>query len=140
MIRASRVLPFLLIGAAHAVDRTFTDDKGKTFATSAEKPTIVTFAHSAVSMKHYGLDAAQLLGTYGEWYNDGSDIDFEKPEMGSSFPAGECEYRIVLNMWRMQVGFASAINLTPYTCINMSNPCLFCRSNKRRDRAAGAGH
>jgi len=67
--------------------RVFVDDLGEAHISDKEKPTIVTWAHRAVSLSHYGLDTGQLLGTYGEWANSGSDYDFDKPELGSSFPA-----------------------------------------------------
>ena len=34
-----------------------------------------------------GLGHDQLVGTYGEWYNSGSDVDVNNPEAGSSLPA-----------------------------------------------------
>jgi len=74
----------LLSGAAA---RSFTDSRGDTFTTDKDKPTLVTWAHTAASLHSYGLDGTQLLGTYGEYINDGSDFDFTQPEMGSSFPA-----------------------------------------------------
>jgi len=68
-------------------ERSFTDDLGVTHTTTSDKPKIVAWAHRAVTLAHYGLDETQLLGTYGEWANSGSDYDFENPEAGSSFPA-----------------------------------------------------
>ena len=37
-----------------ALERSFTDDSGITHTTSLEKPTIVTFAHTATSLFDYG--------------------------------------------------------------------------------------
>jgi len=78
---------FLSIASAVVNAREFVDDLGVTHQTDKDKPTIVTFAHKAVTLARYGLDKNQLLGTYGEWVNSGSDYDFENPEEGSSFPA-----------------------------------------------------
>lgn len=72
---------------ALAEERSFTDDLGVVHTTSIDKPKIVTMSFLAVTMSHYGLTTDQLLGTYGEHANSGSDLDFENPEMGSSFPA-----------------------------------------------------
>ena len=41
------------VGYASA-ERTFTDAKGIKHATTKDKPKIVTFAHRAVSLRHYG--------------------------------------------------------------------------------------
>jgi len=68
-------------------ERSFTDDLGNIHVTTSDKPKVVAWAHRAVTLSHYGLDESQLLGTYGEWANSGSDYDFENPEAGSSFPA-----------------------------------------------------
>jgi len=75
-----------LLSPTHA-QRSFTDDLGVTHTTTSDKPTIVTWAHRAVTLEHYGLDESQLLGTYGEWANSGSDYDFDNLEAGSSYPA-----------------------------------------------------
>jgi len=81
-------LPILLslISAANADERVFVDDRGDIHKTSKDKPTIVTWAHGAATLGHYGLTTDQLLGTYGEWVVSGSDYDFDKPELGSTFP------------------------------------------------------
>jgi len=85
--------------------RTFVDDLGVTHTTNLEKPKIVTWAHRAVSLSHYGLDTEQLLGTYGEWANAGSDFDFNNPEAGSSFPADPNTEELEL--------LKSVVNLSP---------------------------
>lgn len=77
----------LAVAADAAGDRSYTDDLGITHTTSIEKPTIVTFAHAAVSFFDYGLGTDQLLGTYGEYVVTGSDFDFEQPEQTSSYNA-----------------------------------------------------
>jgi len=82
-----RALLLLSIISAVKGDRTYVDDKGVKHTTSVEKPTIVTFAHNAVTLEHYGLDISQLLGTFGEWANTGSDYDFDNLDAGSSYPA-----------------------------------------------------
>jgi len=87
-MKAIAVALFLLSSLSSTqAQRTFTDDLGVTHTTTSDKPKIVAWAHRAVTLAHYGLDESQLLGTYGEWANSGSDYDFENPEMGSSFPA-----------------------------------------------------
>jgi len=79
---------FLLsLSSSAQAQRSFTDDLGVTHTTTSDKPKVVAWAHRAVTLAHYGLDESQLLGTYGEWANSGSDYDFENPEAGSSFPA-----------------------------------------------------
>lgn len=69
------------------LERRFTDDSGVTHITTKEKPTIVTFAHTATSLFDYGLTTNQLIGTYGEYVVTGSDFDFDEPEQTSSFNA-----------------------------------------------------
>lgn len=76
-----------LAGVDAEGERSYTDDLGITHTTSIDKPTIVTFAHTAVSLFDYGLGTDQLLGTYGEYVVSGSDFDFEKPEQTSSYNA-----------------------------------------------------
>jgi len=73
--------------AVTADKRTYVDSNGITHNTEKDKPKIVTWAFRAVSMSHYGLDETQLLGTYGEWANSGSDWNSSDPTGGSSFPA-----------------------------------------------------
>jgi len=85
-MKINLVIP-LLFRHAIAASRTFTDDLGVKHEIAMDKPKIVTWAHTAVTLSHYGLTDEQLLGTYGEHANSGSDLDFEKPELGSSFPA-----------------------------------------------------
>ena len=43
-----------VVVADAALERSYTDDLGVTHTTSIEKPTIVTFAHAAVSFFDYG--------------------------------------------------------------------------------------
>jgi len=81
------VLLLLSLFPSTQAERSYTDDLGKTYTTNSDKPKIVSWAHRAVTLSHYGLDESQLLATYGEWANGGSDFDFENPEKGSSFPA-----------------------------------------------------
>jgi len=66
--------------------RTYVDSLGIEHTTDKENPTIVTWTHRAVSLKYYGLTSDQLLGTYGEYANSGSDYNFTDVEKGSSFP------------------------------------------------------
>lgn len=70
-----------------ALERSYTDDLGVIHITALEKPTVVTFAHTAVSLFDYGLGTDQLIGTYGEYVVSGSDFDFEQPEQTSSYNA-----------------------------------------------------
>mmetsp|Transcript_21443 Transcript_21443/g.47652 ORF Transcript_21443/g.47652 Transcript_21443/m.47652 type:complete len:493 (+) Transcript_21443:305-1783(+) len=73
--------------AAAAEERTYTDDLGVVHTTTKEKPTIVTFAHTAVSAFDYGLGTDQLIGTYGEYLVEGSTFDFDMPEQASAYSA-----------------------------------------------------
>jgi len=83
----SALVALCLAAADAALERSYTDDLGITHTTTIEKPTIVTFAHSAVSFFDYGLGTDQLIGTYGEYTVSGSDFDFEQPEQASSYTA-----------------------------------------------------
>lgn len=67
--------------------RTYVDSKGVTHVSDKTKPSVVMFAHKAVSLKNYGLAEDQLVGVLGEFYNSGSDIDLASPSAGSSLPA-----------------------------------------------------
>jgi len=69
-----------------AQERTYTDDLGVTHRTTLDKPKVVTFAHTAVSLFDYGFDVSQLIG-YGEYVVTGSDYDFNNPEQTSSYNA-----------------------------------------------------
>jgi len=95
-----------IISAVNAAKRTFVDDLGVTHTTEADSPTIVTWAHRAVTLGHYGLTTSQLLGTYGEWVNAGSDYDFDKPEAGSNFPADPTpeEIRVLAQVTNLSPG------------------------------------
>lgn len=86
MIRFA-LLSIIGISSIEAATREYVDSLGVKHTTAKDKPKIVTWAHRAVSLSHYGLDKTQLLGTYGEWANSGSDYDPNNPEKGSSFPA-----------------------------------------------------
>jgi len=77
----------IAVAADAALERSYTDDMGVTHTTTLEKPTIATFAHTAVSLFDYGLGTDQLIGTYGEYVVSGSDFDFEQPEQTSSYSA-----------------------------------------------------
>ncbi|GAX17669.1 hypothetical protein FisN_10Lu386 [Fistulifera solaris] len=74
---------FLSLAAVQA--RSFTDDRGITHEFTG-KPTIVTFAHTAVTLSHFGLGLDQLVGVWGEFAIDGSDYDFNS-DSESSYPA-----------------------------------------------------
>ena len=50
----SALVALCLAAAEAALERSYTDDYGITHTTTIEKPTIVTFAHSAVSFFDYG--------------------------------------------------------------------------------------
>ena len=50
----------LAVSADAAAERSYTDDHGITHTTSIEKPTIVTFAHAAVSLFDYGTKDRKL--------------------------------------------------------------------------------
>ena len=50
----STLVALCLAAADAALERSYTDDYGITHKTTIEKPTIVTFAHSAVSFFDYG--------------------------------------------------------------------------------------
>lgn len=70
-----------------AAERTFKDDRGVTHTFDGDKATIVTFAHMAVGLSHLGMDNKQILGTYGEYANSGSDMNFTDFTIPSSYPA-----------------------------------------------------
>ncbi|KAG7353227.1 hypothetical protein IV203_009276 [Nitzschia inconspicua] len=84
MKRVCSIFFTIAVAACHA--GTFRDDRGVTHEISG-KPTIVTFAHTAVTLSHFGLDRSQLVGVYGEFVHDGSDYDFENLQRGSTYPA-----------------------------------------------------
>lgn len=55
------VLVALCLAVADAaLERSYTDDLGVTHTTTIEKPTIVTFAHSAVSFFDYGTNERNI--------------------------------------------------------------------------------
>jgi hypothetical protein len=54
------VVALCLAVADAALERSYTDDLGVTHTTTTEKPTIVTFAHSAVSFFDYGTNNQQV--------------------------------------------------------------------------------
>jgi len=88
--------------------RSYTDNLGVTHTTDKTKPTIVTWAHRAVSLSYYGLDETQLIGTYGEWGTSGSDFSKTDPE-ASSLPMDPSSEDVKL--------LQSVVNLSP-TCGN----------------------
>jgi len=92
------------ISGVHCQDRTYVDDLGVTHTTSKKNPKIVTWAHRAVTLRYFGLDDTQLLGTYGEWGNSGSDFNVTDPE-ASSFPLDPGLEDVQL--------LQSAVNLSP---------------------------
>jgi hypothetical protein len=49
--------------AAAQAERSYTDDLGVVHTTDIEKPTIVTFAHSAVSLFDYGMNQTKVSRT-----------------------------------------------------------------------------
>ena len=55
-----------LILASHsfAAERSYTDDLGVTHTTTIDKPTIVTFAHTAVSLFDYGTSPMKKIGDF----------------------------------------------------------------------------
>jgi len=67
--------------------RIYTDDAGVTHEFNGDKAQIVTFAHMAVALHHLGMEGDQIIGTYGEYANSGSDLDFDDFSVPSSFPA-----------------------------------------------------
>ena len=54
MIFFTAVVLAAVAGADAALERSYTDDLGITHTTKKEKPTIVTFAHTATSLFDYG--------------------------------------------------------------------------------------
>jgi hypothetical protein len=54
------VVALCLAVADAALERSYTDDLGVTHTTTIEKPTIVTFAHSAVSFFDYGTNERNI--------------------------------------------------------------------------------
>lgn len=86
VLTAAALLLALGLEVADA-ERKYKDDLGITHTTTIEKPTIVTFAHTAVSLFDYGLGTDQLIGTYGEYVVSGSDFNFDQPEQASSYSA-----------------------------------------------------
>jgi hypothetical protein len=54
------VVALCLLVADAALERSYTDDLGVTHTTTIEKPTIVTFAHSAVSFFDYGTNERNM--------------------------------------------------------------------------------
>lgn len=54
VLTAAALLVALGLEVADA-ERTYKDDLGVTHTTTIEKPTIVTFAHTAVSLFDYGM-------------------------------------------------------------------------------------
>ena len=54
-LTAAASIASLFVSVANAeLERSYTDDLGVTHTTTLEKPTIVTFAHTAVSLFEYG--------------------------------------------------------------------------------------
>jgi len=70
-----------------AAKRTFKDDRGVEHSFDGDKATIVTFAHMAVGLSHLGMDQSQIIGTYGEYANGGSDMNYTDFSLPSSYPA-----------------------------------------------------
>jgi hypothetical protein len=54
------VVALCLVVADAALERSYTDDLGVAHTTTIEKPTIVTFAHSAVSFFDYGTNERNI--------------------------------------------------------------------------------
>jgi len=92
--------------------RVFIDDKNIEHTTELDKPTVVFYAHQAVTMGHYGLKKPQLLGTYGEWAIGGSGFNLtDKANLG---PDDESELSLVTQPTLDEMKLLqSVVNLSP---------------------------